>query len=201
MSEKILPQDEKNYTAEEYLEMERTSATKNEYANGRFLAVAGSNRTHNLIASNFTISVGNRVHGQKTEVYVGNMRVQNSSNRFTYPDVIIVSGKPSFSDNQFDVLLNPTVVVEIFSKNTNTQDITEKLESYLAMESVREYLLIKEDEMRVEHYAKQSAKQWVYRIYNDREEVITLESISCKVSLTEIYSQINFETAGKKAGV
>ncbi|MCA1638129.1 MAG: hypothetical protein LC768_07305 [Acidobacteria bacterium] len=69
------------------------------------------------------------------------------------------------------------------------------------MESVREYLLIKEDEMRVEHYAKQSAKQWVYRIYNDREEVITLESISCKVSLTEIYSQINFETAGKKAGV
>ncbi|MCA1638128.1 MAG: Uma2 family endonuclease [Acidobacteria bacterium] len=90
MSEKILPQDEKNYTAEEYLEMERMSATKNEYANGRFLAVAGSNRIHNLIASNFTISVGNRVHGQKTEVYVGNMRVQNNPNRFTYPDVIIV---------------------------------------------------------------------------------------------------------------
>ncbi|MEJ7665419.1 MAG: hypothetical protein WKG07_40795 [Hymenobacter sp.] len=39
------------------------------------------------------------------------------------------------------------------------------------MDSIREYLLIKEDEMRVEHYAKQNAKQWIYRIYNDRDEV------------------------------
>lgn len=197
-NEKILTEAEKNYTAEEYLKTERASATRNEYRTGRILATAGSNRAHSLIASNLTIAIGNRVHGQKNEIYAGNMRVQISAERFAYPDVIIVSGKPNFFDEQSDVLLNPTVVVEIFSTKTNTQDKTEKLESYLAMESIREYLLVKEDEMRVEHYAKQNMKQWIYRIYNDREEIITIESINCKISLTEIYSQVSGEVAGRK---
>ena len=199
-SEKILTQAEKNYTAEDYLQAERGGATKNEFSNGKILALSGSNRTHSLLASNFTIAVGNRLQGQKTEVYVGNMRVQINANRFAFPDVVIVSGKPNFADAQQDVLLNPTIVVEIFSTKTNSQDKTEKLESYLAMDSIREYVLIKEGEMRVEHYAKQSAKQWIYRIYNDKEEVVALDSVNCKVSLTEIYSQIGAEIVGKKVG-
>lgn len=199
-NEKILTEADKNYTAEEYLKTERASATRNEYTGGKILAIAGSNRAHSLIASNLTIAVGNRVHGQKNEIYAGNMRVQISPNRFAYPDLVIVAGKPNFYDEQSDVLLNPTVVIEIFSTKTNTQDKTEKLESYLAMDSIREYLLVKEDEMRVEHYAKQNMKQWIYRIYNDREEVISMESINCKVSLTEIYSQVSGEIAGKKIG-
>jgi Uma2 family endonuclease len=200
-NEKILTQADKNYTAEDYLRTERASATKNEYSNGKILALSGANRTHSIIASNFTIAVGSRLHGQKNEVYVGNMCVQVNPKRFAYPDVIIVSGKPAFADNHSDVLLNPTIVVEIFSTKTNTQDKTEKLESYLAMESIREYVLVKEDEMRVEHYAKQNAKQWIYRIYNDKDEVVSLDSVNCKISLTEIYSQVHAEIAGKKVGV
>ncbi|HXG84873.1 MAG TPA: Uma2 family endonuclease [Pyrinomonadaceae bacterium] len=197
MSEKAAPQTEKNYTSEEYLKIERNSSTKHEFIGGKVLSLAGSNRTRSLIGSNTTIAVGNRIHGQKNEIYSGNMRVQMSPTRFSYPDVVIVSSKPAFIDNESDVLLNPTIVVEIYSKNTSSLDKTEKLECYLAMDSIREYLLVKEDEMRVEHYAKQNAKQWVYRIYNEREEIISMESINCKVSLTEIYAQINFDNAGK----
>jgi Uma2 family endonuclease len=127
------------------------------------------------------------------------MRVQLNPERFSYPDVVVVSGKPNFLDKEFDVLLNPAIAVEVISKNTNFQDKTEKLECYLAMDSIREYLLVKEDEMRVEHYAKQNLKQWIYRIYNDREEIISLDSINCKVALTEIYAQIDSEIVDKKA--
>jgi len=201
MSEKVTPQTEKNYTPEEYLKKERESSLKHEYISGQILASAGSNRTRCLIGSNTTIAIGNRVHGQKNEIYAGNMRVQISPNRFSYPDVIVVSNKPIFSDSNSDVLQNPTIVVETYSKSTNSLDKTEKLESYLAIDSIREYLLVKEDEMRVEHYAKQNAKQWIYKIYNDRDEVISLESINCKVSLTEIYAHINFANVGKQAGV
>jgi hypothetical protein len=35
--------------------------------------------------------------------------------------------------------------------------------------------------MRIEHYARQNAKQWIYRIYNERDDVISLESINCKL--------------------
>ena len=41
------------------------------------------------------------------------------------------------------------------------------------------------------HYAWQNAKQWIYRIYNEREDVISLDSINCKLSLSEIYAQVN----------
>jgi hypothetical protein len=55
--------------------------------------------------------------------------------------------------------------------------------------------MIKADEMRVEHYSKQNAKQWIYRIYNEKDDVIGLDSINCKISLAEVYTQINVRQA------
>jgi len=49
--------------------------------------------------------------------------------------------------------------------------------------------------MRIEHYAKQNAKQWIYKIYNERDDVVSLESIACKISLQEVYAQIKFRGA------
>jgi len=106
---------------------------------------------------------------------------------------------PSFTDNAFDTLVNPTVAIDILSKNTSFQDKTEKLECYLALTSIREYLIIKEDEMRVEHYFKQNPKQWIYRIYDTREDVISVDSVNCKVSVAEIYAQIKFVQAEVKS--
>jgi len=196
MSEKSLTQAEKIYTVEDYLKLERRGTSKHEFFDGKILATAGSSRKHNLIGSNTTIAVGSRLRGHKCEVYVNDMRVKLGNNCFCYPDVVVVSGEPKFDGKESDVLLNPTVLVEVFSKDTRFYDKTEKLEAYLAMSSVKECLLVKEDEMRVEHYAKQTAKQWVYRIYNERDETISLDSINCKVSLAEIYAQVKFDAHG-----
>jgi Uma2 family endonuclease len=199
MSEKILTQSEKKYTVEDYLRFEQKSASKHEFVDGKVLSMADSNRTHSLIVTNTTIAIGSRVRGQNCELYAGDMRVQLNPKRFGYPNIVVVNGKPAFSNNQSDILLNPTVVFEVIAKTTNSNDKTEKLESYLEMGSIRECLFVKEDEMRVEHYAKQTVKQWVYRIYDSRDDVISLDSINCKTSLAEIYSQIKFEATGKQA--
>lgn len=199
MSDKISPQTEKNYTVEDYVKMERGSATKHEFVDGKILSSAGSSRRHNLIGTNTTVAVGSRLRGNKCELYVNDMRVQMSRKRFSYPDVIIVSGEPKFTDGETDILLNPTVVVEVFSRATIAYDKTIKLESYLAMDSVREILLVKEDEMRVEHYFKQNAKQWIYRIYNASDDIINLDSVNCKIAVAEIYSQVKFEQEALKS--
>ncbi len=195
MNEKILNQPVKKSSAEEYLMSERHSSTRNEFIDGRVLARAGSNRSHSMIVSNAAIAVGSRMHGHKCEIYIGNMRVKLPNNFVCYPDVVIVNGEPKFSDQNSDVLLNPTLVLEIFSNETNSSDKTKKLESFLEMESIKECFLVKEDEMRVEHYAKQNQKQWIYRIYNERDDVISLDSINTKISLAELYAQIKFKQA------
>jgi Uma2 family endonuclease len=199
MSERELFQDERNMSVEGQLETERQNGSKKDFSNVKLLANSVSNRMNNLIATNITIAVGSRVQGQKCEIYVNDMPVKLDAKHVCYPDVVVVSGEPVFVDRENDMLLNPTVSFDIFSKNTSFQDKTEKLECYLAMSSIREYILIKEDEMRVEHYAKQNAKQWIYRIYNERDDIISIDSINCKVSLAEIYAQIKFVQLEVKA--
>jgi Uma2 family endonuclease len=175
-------------TPEDYMMAERQSATKNEFVNGRVIGRSGSDRQHNLLVSNTAIGIGSRLHGHKSEIYIGNMRVKLRNNFICYPDIVFVTGEPSFADQNSDLLLNPTVVVEIFSSDTNSSDKTKKLESFLEMPSIKECMLLKQDEMRVEHYARQNQKQWLYRIYNERDDVISLDSIGCKISLQEIYA-------------
>ena len=199
MNDRNTAQAEKRYSAEDYQSMERRSATRHEFFDGKILATAASNRFNNLIATNVTIAIGSRLQGQKSEIYVNDMRVKLSPKHFCFPDVVIVSGVPSFIDNAYDTLVNPTVAFEIFSKTTSFQDKTERLECYLALDSIREYLLVKEDEMRVEHYFKQNPKQWIYRIYNSREDIVSIDSINCKISLAEIYAQIKFGQADVKS--
>ena len=195
MQEKAVSTIPKKTTADDYLSSERNNPSRNEYMNGSVVARSGSNRWHNLIVSNAAIAIGSRLHGHKIDMYLGNMRVRMRNNLITYPDLVLVNGEPAFADQNMDLLLNPTVVLEIFSAKTNTSDKTQKMEAFLAMDSIKECLMIKEDEMRIEHYARQNAKQWIYRIYNERDDVVSLESVACKISLSEVYSQIKFAQA------
>ena len=190
MNEKVFNQSTKKSSMDDYLTTERQGAVRHDFVDGRVIARSGSNRWHNLLVSNTAVALGSRIHGHKVEVYISNMRVKLKNSYICYPDVVVVSGEPSFADQNADLLLNPTLIVEIFSNQTNSSDKTNKLESYLAMDSIKEFVLLKEEEMRVEHYARQNAKQWIYRIYNERDDVISLESINCKVSLAEIYAQV-----------
>lgn len=195
MNEKALNQSAKKSSMDDYLTSERQGTARHDFVDGRVIARSGSNRWHNLLVSNTVVALGSRIHGHKVEIYISNMRVKLKSSYVCYPDVVVVSGEPSFADQNADVLLNPTAIVEIFSNQTNSSDKTNKLESYLAMDSIKEFVLLKEEEMRVEHYARQNAKQWIYRIYNERDDVISLESINCKVSLAEIYAQVKTRSA------
>lgn len=190
MSDKALERPSAKGGADEFSGLERSRFGGE--PGGRLLARSGSNRWHNLIVSNTAISAGSKMHGHKSEIYISNMRVRIGANLTCYPDIVVINGEPKFADANQDLLLNPTVVIEIFSSATNTADKTKKVESFLEMDCIKECLLLKEDEMRVEHYARQNLKQWLYRIYNERDDVVSLDSIGCKISLSEIYSQIKF---------
>jgi|RhiMethySRZTD1v2_1073278.scaffolds.fasta_scaffold585536_2 Uma2 family endonuclease len=190
MNGNVPNQPVKKSSIDDYLTTDRQSGPKNELHNGKIIGLSGSNRWHNLIVSNVAIGIGSRTHGHRCEIYISNIRVKLDSNFICYPDIAVVNGEPEFTDRNFDVLLNPTFLVDVFSSEMNSSAKTTKLESFLAMTSIKECLLIKEDEMRIEHYAKQNAKQWIYKIYDSREDVISIDSIGCKISLQEIYSQV-----------
>ncbi len=187
-----LANPKKIYSADEYLNFEKQSLNKNEFFDGKISASNGSSRRHNLISSNITIAVGSRLQKHKSDLYVNSMRVKLSDNAFCYPDIVIVKDDPKFENLDTDILLNPTVIIEIVSKGTYAIDKTTKLEKYLSLKSVNEYLLVSEEKMFVEHYAKQGLKQWVYKIYDAGDAIISMESLLCKINISEFYTQIEY---------
>jgi Uma2 family endonuclease len=180
MSKSNLAFAEKIYTPEEYLEFEREAEVKHEFIDGEIVAMAGASREHNLIGTNLTVALGFRLRGKGCEIYANDMRVRMRKNRYGYPDVVVVCDQPQFDDEEFDVLLNPLIVIEILV--------------YQKMESLRECLLIEQSEPRIEHYIKKTPTRWLLDIYENTDETINLKSVNCKLPVAEIYAQIEFET-------
>jgi Uma2 family endonuclease len=202
MSKTNLAHQEKLYTAEEYLALERTSDEKHEFLDGRIVplheefeitAMAGASRRHNLINGNLFGEIRNQLKGKDCEVYINDMRVQLNPNRYGYSDVVVACETPEFIDDKFDTLLNPIVVIEVLSSSTRFRDKTEKLEDFRKLESLKECLLIEQDKIFIEHYIKQTPNQWLLRIYENSEELVNLESIGCEIKVAEIYLQVRFE--------
>jgi|GEM_PF-753500 len=169
---------------------DRREVGRKELIDGRVSHKPASDRWTNLITSNFVIAVGNRIQRQTCEIYGGDMQVEVGKNSVCYPNVVVVNGEPQFENGRGEVLKNPTLVVEIVSSAGRSNEGMRKVEGFLAIPSIKEFLLINQNEMRIEHYAKQSQKQWMYRIYDERDDVISLDSIGCKVSMVEIYTQV-----------
>ena len=194
MSQSNLAELKKYYTVEEYLAFERKALDKHEYVDGEIIAMAGASREHNLIGTNTTVALATNLRGKGCEVYANDMRVRMKGKEYGYPDVVVVCSEPEFADEEFDVLLNPTIVVEVLSPSTRFRDKTEKLETYQKMESIKECLLIEQSGMRVEHYIKQTPNQWLLRIYENAGDTVKLESIGCEILLSDIYLQVEFKT-------
>src|SRR5438105_12000508 len=100
----------------EYLLIERQAAEKSEFFRGEMFAMSGGTREHNVIAHNISRSLGNQLEGRDCDVYQSDMRVRVAeAGRYTYPDVVAVCGGRQFADEKKDILLNPTLLVEVLS--------------------------------------------------------------------------------------
>lgn len=184
----------KRLTAEEYLEFERSSEIKHEFYNGRIYAMAGAKRRHNLIALNIGSEIRGHLKGRNCEAYPSDMRVfVPRFGLYTYPDVSIVCGKPEFQDAVLDTLLNPVLLIEILSDSTESYDRGKKFQHYRSIESLQEYVLVSQNEARIEKYIRQGDGFWVLSEAVGVGSSITFESIDCPISLAEVYDKIDFE--------
>ncbi|MGB9182213.1 MAG: Uma2 family endonuclease [Pyrinomonadaceae bacterium] len=178
-------------TPEEYLAIERKAEYKNEYLDGAVVAMTGASRKHNLITLNIAREISRQLRGRPCEAYANDMRVRVPSTRlYTYPDVAVVCGEPQFEDDFVDTLLNPTLIVEVLSESTEAYDRGKKFGLYRTIESLAEYLLVAQDEYRIEQYVKQPDGRWLLSDYRTLDDVVELTSIQCQLALQEVYDKV-----------
>ena len=185
-------------TPEEYLEIERKAEYKSEYYDGEMFAMSGARLAHNLIAMNVGSGLHVQIRGRSCQVYSSDMRVRvSATGLYTYPDVVVVCGKPQLADNEMDNLLNPAVLVEVLSPGTEAYDRGRKFEHYRKIESLRQYLLVASDRVSVELFTRQAGGQWLLSSAAGLEEEIDLESIECRLRVADIYDKVEFEVERK----
>ncbi len=181
---------------EEYLRLERQSEHKSEYVNGEIFAMTGASLKHNLVAGNIFGELRQQLKGRQCHAYVADMRVKvTATGLYTYPDVVVIRGEPEFEDKYFDTLLNPTLLVEVFSQSTERYDRIAKSSYYRTLDSLAEHLLVAQDEVRLEQYVKQPDGQWLLFECCSLDNVIELSSISCSLAVRDVYDKVSFDKA------
>ena len=185
---------ERLHTVEEYLELDQASEIPHEYLQGRIVAMADPSREHGLLVIGVAASLYNQLRKKPCEVYPSTMRVQiPSADVFTYPDVTVVCREPELAGERRGTLLNPTVLIEVLSPSTSDYDHGRKFAYYRQLASLAEYLLVAQDEVRVEHYTRQPDGSWRLEESDDPAAVLTLPSIGCTLSLAEVYEKVPLE--------
>ena len=148
------------FTPEEYITLERKAipdfeTVRSEYIKGEIIPRSSSNRAHNLITGNIISGLHTRLKGTTSFVFANEMRVSiPTAESYFYPDVGVVCEEPGFEDDVFDTLLNPIVIVEVLSSSTEAYDRGEKFAHYRQLTSLQEYVLVVQDQIRVEHYRR-----------------------------------------------
>ncbi len=182
-------------TPGEYLALERKADIRSEFIEGRMFAMSGATRRHSLIAGNFYREISSQMRDRTCEAHMNDMRVKVSpTGLYTYPDIVAVCGEVVFEDKEIATLINPMVIVEVLSESTEAYDRGEKFAHYRRLETLREYVLVAQDKIRIEHFRREG-EEWILSEVSAPGATLHLGSIDCHVGVAAIYEKIDFEQA------
>ncbi len=181
------------FNAEQYLALEESADYRSQFYCGEIFAMAGASRRHNTIAMNAASNLHFQLRNHPCEIYQNDMRVKVSENFYTYPDVVIVCGEPQIEKKNGENLLNPIVLIEVLSPLTEKFDRGEKARLYRLMPSLKEYVLISQDKIHIEHFVRQENGGWLLTELSEASDALKFPTISCQVSLSEFYAKVDFE--------
>ena len=177
------------FEAAEYLQLEQQSPHRHEYRQGLVYAMAGGTDNHDRIAFNVLRAIDDHL-GDRADCrfYSGNVKVAHQDRFYYYPDAFVTCDPRDRAERL--VKRYPKLVVEVLSVSTQTFDQGDKFRDYQAIDSLEEYVLISQDQQRVEcrrrPVAESSDAAWTTVIYGPGEQVL-LASLGLRVPIEQFY--------------
>jgi len=198
LNEPIVAYGKSRFTVEEYLQMERAATERHEYyrgeifrmqGHGEALAMSGVGDRHNIIFSNLFGELCIKLKGKKCSPFGPDMRLSIPENTlFTYPDISVYCRDIEDSIDE-DTIVNPTVLIEILSPSTRSYDRGEKFMLYRDIPTLREYILVDTDSVRVEVYRINNSGHWELEEYKQLAEQLVIPVLGFSIPLSDIYDR------------
>lgn len=177
---------------DEYRESEELSVEKHEWFRGQLREMECGSFNHTTLCSSVSCVVANALRGKKCIALNSQMRVKvEATGLNTYPDAVIFCPPARFEGTGDSTLLTPSVIFEVLSQSTAQYDRTRKFDAYKRIESLTDYVLIEQNEIRVEHF-RRTPQGWLHVTLTGRDEVLRLENVEIELPLGEIYEELQF---------
>jgi len=151
--------------------------------------MAGGTFDHSTISGNIYSILWGLLRGKPCRVYNSDIKVQISHKRYFHPAITVTCDPRDRGTG--DLLQSPRVIFEVLSPSTEISDRTWKLQNYLALPTMEEYILVNTKSFKMEMYRKENGR-WMYDIYKAHESVM-LSSLGVQFPLRDAY--INIELA------
>lgn len=196
------PSRKPGYTVDQYLAMEHAAEERHEFLDGAIFAMAGESLAHGRLSQNLSGLFYNQLKGTNCEALTKDTKVRSgptpmsghsARGLFSYPDLLVICGEPEFHDAFKDVILNPTVIVEVLSPKTEANDRGEKFIEYQTHNpTFQEYVLVSQDQPQIEMFTRQADGTWNYQRVAGLEASLAIPSIHCTLKLADVYERIVF---------
>jgi Uma2 family endonuclease len=184
---------QQTYTPQEYRLLEETAEFRSEYHDGEIVPMTGGTINHNRIIGNIYAYLKSALRGKNAEPFMSDLRLWIPQySRGTYPDIMVISGNPIFTEGGVDEVLNPVLIVEVLSKSTQEFDRNEKFRLYRSLPDFSEYLLVDQYQILVQQYIKTDLRQWLFQEWETETDSISLTSLGVEFSLADIYEGVQF---------
>ena len=171
----------KPWTVEDFLAWERRQPERYEFVGGVIRMMVGGSNAHTIIKGSVFAALRARLRGGRCRAMAEGSKVVTTTATM-YPDAIVVCGPIDLAEDQVRA---PAVVVEVLSRSTEDHDRGVKWVAYRDLESLQHYLLIAQDERRVEVYSRE-ARRWSLQVVAP-PDVVALPAIGTQLTFDEIY--------------
>jgi len=178
-------------TEAEYLATEASSPEKREYVNGEILAMAGVSFEHAAVHARLIGGLNRRLHGRGCEAVGSDLRVLTAeTGLYSYPDIVVVCGRPELSATTPPSLLNPRVLFEILSESTENHDRVVKVAHYRHRATVDAIVLVDSRRRLVEIQTRNANGTWTLAELTTGE--LRIDVLDVGIPLDEIYDGVVF---------
>lgn len=184
-------------TFEEYVVFDEAAEGRYEFYNGEIEEMSSGTQAHGDIAGNLYLALRLQLKESPCRPYIFEMKtVVDASGRYVYPDVAVICGKSPFIKK--DRINDATVIIEVLSDSTEGKDRSRKFQDYQRLASLQSYVLVAQDEMKVEVFTRTDSNKWLYEWFSQPTEKLVCESIHFSISLADIYESVDFNTESNK---
>jgi Uma2 family endonuclease len=156
------------YTYSEYLERLEASNIRLEFIDGVVYAMAEGTPEHNRIVLRLTLEVGRQLE-RPCEAFGPDQKIRARGVGY-FPDLSVVCGVPELADDDRNAFTNPSIVFEVLSRSTAKTDLTTKAERYKTLPSLKEYVLVWQEERRVQVHRRTDGR-WIEDDYVEADSV------------------------------